>query len=449
MGEEGEEKVKKEEKLPRGICRRKESPDSLVVTFALRDNRCGDGHVPDCVCGRVERRSVGPVTVAFAKEQRAIFMRQVREGTYRKRQARPVAEVRHTISDLWGTYLRGYRLAGKRSAWRQEAAWAHLKPKFGDMQPDRLSTASLIAYQEARKAEGASNATINRELSALSAALYNANAMTVENGKPLLAHVPTFPSKLKEAAPRKGFVTDKEYSVLAANCKPLWLRAFIACAYSFGFRRGELLNLRVRQVDLTERWIELEQGTTKNDDARKVKMTSEVFELLRACATDKKSDDYLFTREDGKPVYDPREEWYELSVASGLGQWVPAKRKNGEDFMAYRGLNLHDFRRSAIRNMDRRGVSQTTSMKISGHRTVSVWRRYNIGDEKDLELATAKIEGGRQVFPVEKTDTKTDTSANENTPAPWGVGVSSDVSGIYGGDDETRTRDLCRDRAAF
>src|SRR5256885_1462430 len=78
------------------------------------------------------------------------------------------------------------------------------------------------------------------------------------------------------------------------------------------------------------------------------------------------------------------------------GYWVPAKRKNSEEFNAYRWLNLHDFRRSAIRNMTRRGVSEKVAMKISGHKTISVFKRYNVVDERDLAQATRLIEAGRQ-----------------------------------------------------
>lgn len=297
-------------------------------------------------------------------------------------------------------------------------AGAHLEPKFATMRPEELTTAALTAYQEARIAEGAANATINRELSALSAALYHANGMTGENGKPVLDRVPSFPAKLKESAPRQGFVEDQQYATLAANCKPLWLRALIACAYSFGFRKGELLNLQVRNVDFFDRWIELEQGATKNGDSRKIKMTSEVFELLKACATGKNADDSIFTREDGSPVRDPRKAWHALAVACKLGQFEPAVRANGKPFLRYVGLNLHDFRRSAIRVVDRRDIPQTIAMKISGHRTVSAWRRYNIGDDRDLAEATRKFEAGRQIAisaaetaqPASTTsDTKTDT----------------------------------------
>jgi integrase len=55
----------------------------------------------------------------------------------------------------------------------------------------------------------------------------------------------------------------------------------LSLGYSFGFRKAELLNMRLRQVDLLNRTVTLDPGTTKNSDGRIVKLTSETFELLK------------------------------------------------------------------------------------------------------------------------------------------------------------------------
>ncbi len=139
-------------------------------------------------------------------------------------------------------------------------------------------------------------------------------------------------------------------------------------------------------------------------------MTPEGFEPPSACLG-KKPDDFVLTYETCAQVVDPRKEWYDLCVRFGLGHRVPAKRKNGEEFNRYQGLNLHDLRRSVIRIMTRRGVSEAVAMQISGHKTSSVFKRYNIADERDLEQASKLIEAGRQLdVSTTKTDTKSDTS---------------------------------------
>ncbi len=56
---------------------------------------------------------------------------------------------------------------------------------------------------------------------------------------------------------------------------------------------------------------------------------------------------------------------------------------------------MHDFRRTAIRNMVRVGIPKHTAMQLSGHRTASVLDRYDIHDLQDLEEATAKLARSR------------------------------------------------------
>lgn len=143
---------------------------------------------------------------------------------------------------------------------------------------------------------------------------------------------------------------------------------------SQGFRIGELLNLRVNQVDLPNRAIKLNPGETKSGRGRTVIMTSRVFELLKACVIGKEPDDYVFTR-GGMKVSDFRGTWAKVIRASGKPE-----------------LLVHDLRRYAVRRMVRRGISEKQAMEISGHRTRSVFERYDIVTEADLREAAAKLE---------------------------------------------------------
>jgi integrase len=418
------------EKLPRGVHRR---GDSLAVWFALKDTRCVNGHVPDCECGQIERRSVGECTVSYAENMLRVFKAQVRDGVYQKRQPRPepTPKARPVIvSDLLEPYLRNYRNKGKRAESRQLIAWDHLRETFADVPVEKLETDRIEKYIESRrtgitkeKALLSRNATVNRELSLLRAMLTHGTKVTPRR----VERMPAFPDKLEEGEARQGFIEDSQYRTLAGNAKILWLRTLLACAYHFGFRKNELLKLRVKQVDLFDRAINLERRQTKGNTARRIFLTDETFQLLAACISGKKENDFVFTRENGERVCDPREEWAALCVSSGLGQWITAKRADGEEFKAYRGLNLHDLRRSAVRRMVRSGISETIAMKISGHSTRKIFDTYDISSDADKREAARKIasgpkpETGRQQNPDPETgtgtDTKTDTAAFGDTYA--------------------------------
>jgi integrase len=249
-----------------------------------------------------------------------------------------------------------------------------LKQHFSGMRALAVTTDTLNKCVAWCREQGLSNATINRDL----AALRRAFRLGLRAGK--LQRIPNFPH-LKEAAPRAGFVEEAVYAKLAKNARELWLRALLATAYTLGFRRGELLNLRVGQVDLLARTIRLNAGETKSGEGRLVKLTQDVYTLLQACVSGKQADDFVFTRADGSRVKNFRERWETLTTAAGCPE-----------------LLFHDLRRSGVRNMIRRGIPEVVAMKISGHKTRAVFDRYNIVSEADLAEAAAKIEAGKRVW---------------------------------------------------
>jgi len=162
---------------------------------------------------------------------------------------------------------------------------------------------------------------------------------------------------------------------LQAQAKSDWLRALLAVAYNFGLRKGELLGLRVSQVDPDARTIHLLPGTTKNDKGRAIVRTEEVRRLVLDCINGKRSTDAVFTWPDGRPVTDFRRTWRFLTKRAGVPELI-----------------FHDLRRSAVRNMVRAGISKHVAKLISGHQTDSVFDRYDITDATDLAEATRKLE---------------------------------------------------------
>jgi integrase len=183
--------------------------------------------------------------------------------------------------------------------------------KFSGLRAANVTTASLDQYVAWCREQGLANATINRDLAALKRAFNLAWRSTPRRIK----DVPTFPH-LKEAAPRAGFVEEPQYRQLAANANELWLRALLATAYAFGFRKGELLNLRLRQINLIDRTIRVNAGETKSGEGRVVVMTNDVYLLLQACCACKDADGFVFTRSNGEQVRDFRETWENLVTAA-------------------------------------------------------------------------------------------------------------------------------------
>jgi integrase len=80
------------------------------------------------------------------------------------------------------------------------------------------------------------------------------------------------------------------------------------------------------------------------------------------------------------------------------GAWGAACERAG-----LKGMWFHDLRRTAIRQMERAGVPRTSAMKISGHRTEAVYRRYAITDKESTAEGMRKIHEFRQQQAEDRT----------------------------------------------
>jgi hypothetical protein len=63
----------------------------------------------------------------------------------------------------------------------------------------------------------------------------------------------------------------------------------------------------------------------------------------------------------------------------------------------------HDFRRTAVRNLERAGVPRSVAMKLVGHKTESIYRRYAIVSQRDLAEGVAKLAALRQTAPAARS----------------------------------------------
>jgi integrase len=223
-----------------------------------------------------------------------------------------------------------------------------------------------------RRRQGASPGTVNRNLGLLRRMLHLAR----KEGK--LQVLPHFPM-LQEAAPRDGFVDDKPFKKLIAAL-PARLRPFVLFLYTTGCRTGEAKQITWDQVHLDGRVVRLTGTQTKNAAPRTLPLVDALVTMLRK---QKPKSGLLF------PVGNFRKAWTSACIKAGLGTRIKGKQ-NG-NYGTYSGLIPHDLRRSAVRNMIRAGVSQTVAMSISGHKTIAVFQRYDITDDRDKHAAMNRI----------------------------------------------------------
>jgi integrase len=161
----------------------------------------------------------------------------------------------------------------------------------------------------------------------------------------------------------------------------------------------EIADLTWGQVDRERGIVTLEVGETKNDDARTVYLDDELKETFDELWKNRKRNGILipnvFPNEKGNgPIVNFRKAWNAACRKAGLGYGYKIEKRYVEKWQGKlpSGPILHDFRRTAVRNMIRSGVPERVAMLISGHKTRSVFDRYNIVSDADLRLATKQQE---------------------------------------------------------
>ena len=281
---------------------------------------------------------------------------------------------RTSFEDLARLIETDYTTNGKRSLRRLRGSIVHLSRAFKGMPAVKIDEERIDRYVAERKAQEAANGTINRELTTLKRAFRLAKKLK------RVAAVPEI-GMLAEATPRQGFVEQADFSRLLSHLSAD-LRAPLEAAYITGWRlASEIFTRRWKHVDFKAGWLRLEPGETKNGDGRMFPLTPELRAVLERQrdlteALQRKQGriiPWIFHR-CGEPIRQIQKNWDQATLAAGL-----------------KGLIPHDLRRTAVRNLERAGVPRSAAMKLVGHKTESVYRRYAITDEAMLQEAGAKL----------------------------------------------------------
>lgn len=262
---------------------------------------------------------------------------------------------------------------------RDKDAIRHLHGYFSGRELAGIKAVDVRGYVEHRRAELVCNATINRELGVLSAAVnYARREWEWEIPNPVSGR------KLKEPEGRTRWITRAEAERLmqAAQAEPqaAHLPDFIRVALHTGMRKGELLGLEWRRVDLQAALVHLEPRNTKTGKRRSVplnKVASEgILNRMRFRAQHVPASPWVFAHRDGRRIQDVKRAFAKACRRAGV-----------TDF------RIHDLRHTCAAWLVSARVPLAEVRDLLGHTTIKMTERYAHLAPENVRVAVSVLEG--------------------------------------------------------
>jgi len=306
---------------------------------------------------------------------------EARNGRFLPHHARVTFQQMHEI------LLENYRF--KRNKTDPSRHVKRLAESFGRLLAEEITEERIAEYSRKRlEKDGMTPATLRRELAILKRMLRLAS--------PRLPRVPLVDLPRVDNA-RQGFFEGEEHLQAVLPHLPIHARNFVEFLYLTGWRSGEAFRLQWSDVDWKLQMVWLRDSKNREPRIFPFKYHARLEQVLR----DQRELVSRWERRrgqlcpsvfhwGGRPMKKLRRSWKRACGAAGL-----------------HGRLLHDFRRTAVRNLIRAGVQQAIAMKITGHKTDSIFRRYLIVDEELLAQAAGAV---AELLGPGKSSTKRETT---------------------------------------
>jgi integrase len=340
----------------------------------------------------------------------------------------------------------------------------HAKPLreyFGSVPIARIDTDSVLGYIRHRKAKGLSNTTVNMEIGILRRILKRAKRWHFVADE--IPHLPERRDIGRALQPE-----EKLHLLKLAQSKPEWETAYLASmlALNTTMRGCEIKQLLWRDIDFIDRSLTIRRSKTLAGE-RVIPLNANAYNAImrlrkraqKLFGADLQPDWYVFPSAEGyskpdptKPMSGWRSAWRSLTRAvtcPACGELqnpstICQKPECGTDISKLKssiaGLRFHDLRHHAITELAESQASDRTIMSIAGHVSQRMLAHYS----------HVRIEAKRKALDALAVGVKPDGYVTTDvTKRAEGAILSGQALERIGGDDGTRTRGLCRDRAAF
>ncbi|HUT53125.1 MAG TPA: site-specific integrase [bacterium] len=285
-----------------------------------------------------------------------------------------------TVSKMCDAFL-DYSAKHKRSCERDRGLVMRIKEALGDRRAVDVTPTDILNYVAKRKGDTwkgkpTSPSTINKELTCLKSAFNH----FIRDGK-LMVNPVSKVRKQTENNERDRVLSPAEYDAYM-KAAPDWFAALAVLTCNTGARKGELLTLTWADVDLFGGVIKILGGHAKNKETRRVPLNQDAKKALlffqRGASA---AIGPVFIRPDGKPITRFLADYYHRATC----------RKAGIE-----GFTWHDWRHCFVTAARRAGKQDRSIMKVVGHKTDSMLRRYDKVDWQDLKAVVADLDMGRE-----------------------------------------------------
>lgn len=281
-----------------------------------------------------------------------------------------VTDHKRTIADLMDSLTTNFELRGKLSP-QNKCIIERVKTDFAQVRATSITKEQIARYVRDLLAEGYKNAAVNRFTTVLGQAYKLADLPC-----------PRIVKLYEGDNVRTGFFENTQIRRVIAcmqdHGKPVPdLADFVLFGWLTGWRKNEIRTLRWKDVE--DDHIVIRNENAKNRHSRVIPLVGELLEIVERQRAARKGSDLVFHYDRGKirRIGNFYKVW---NKAVKLAAVPPETRL------------FHDMRRSAARDLIRSGVSQTVAMSITGHKTMSMYQRYNITNQTDQRRALQAVQ---------------------------------------------------------